>query len=82
MERFRAYGWHVIPNVDGHSAQEVKLAIENARKNTDQPTLICCKTIIGFGSPNKQGKEESHGCLLYTSPSPRDKRQSRMPSSA
>ena len=64
VERFRAYGWHVIPNVDGHSAQEVKLAIENARKNTDQPTLICCKTIIGFGSPNKQGKEESHGAAL------------------
>jgi len=64
VERFRAYGWHVIPNVDGHSSQEVKLAIENARKNTDQPTLICCKTIIGFGSPNKQGKEESHGAAL------------------
>ena len=64
VERFRAYGWHVIPNVDGHSAQEVKLAIENARKNTDQPTLICCKTVIGFGSPNKQGKEDSHGAAL------------------
>ncbi|MCC4310479.1 transketolase [Alcanivorax marinus] len=64
VARFRAYGWHVIPNVDGHSPQEVKLAVENALKNGDQPTLICCKTVIGFGSPNKQGKEESHGAAL------------------
>jgi transketolase len=64
VERFRAYGWQVIPNVDGHSAEEVQVAIENARANTDQPTLICCKTVIGFGSPNKQGKEESHGAAL------------------
>jgi transketolase len=64
VERFRAYGWHVIPNVNGHDALEVQAAVENARKNTTQPTLICCKTIIGFGSPNKQGKEESHGAAL------------------
>ncbi|MFP1681621.1 transketolase [Alloalcanivorax sp. C16-1] len=64
VARFRAYGWHVIPNVDGHSPQEVKLAVENALKKSDQPTLICCKTVIGFGSPNKQGKEESHGAAL------------------
>ncbi|WP_303760510.1 transketolase [Alcanivorax jadensis] len=64
VERFRAYGWQVIPNVDGHSAEEVQVAIENARANTNQPTLICCKTVIGFGSPNKQGKEESHGAAL------------------
>ncbi|MED5387978.1 MAG: transketolase [Pseudomonadota bacterium] len=64
VERFRAYGWQVIPNVDGHSPDEVQVAIENARANTTQPTLICCKTIIGFGSPNKQGKEESHGAAL------------------
>ncbi len=64
VERFRAYGWQVIPNVDGHSPDEVQVAIENARANTSQPTLICCKTIIGFGSPNKQGKEESHGAAL------------------
>ncbi|MGB1922210.1 transketolase [Alcanivorax sp.] len=64
VERFRAYGWQVIPNVDGHNAEEVQVAIENARANTDQPTLICCKTVIGFGSPNKQGKEESHGAAL------------------
>ena len=64
VERFRAYGWHVIPNVNGHDALEIQAAVENARKNTDQPTLICCKTVIGFGSPNKQGKEESHGAAL------------------
>lgn len=64
VERFRAYGWQVIPNVDGHDPAEIKLAVENALKNKEQPTLICCKTIIGFGSPNKQGKEESHGAAL------------------
>ena len=64
VERFRAYGWHVIPNVNGHDPVEVQAAIENARKNPDQPTLICCKTVIGFGSPNKQGKEECHGAAL------------------
>jgi len=63
-KRFEAYGWQVIRNVDGHDADEIKTAIETARKNTQQPTLICCKTIIGFGSPNKQGKEESHGAAL------------------
>jgi len=62
--RFEAYGWHVIPKVDGHSADAVKAAIEEARKVTDRPTLICAQTIIGFGSPNKQGKEECHGAAL------------------
>lgn len=62
-KRFEAYGWQVIRNVDGHDADEIKTAIETARKS-DQPTLICCKTIIGFGSPNKQGKEECHGAAL------------------
>ncbi len=61
--RFEAYGWQVIRNVDGHDADEIQMAIETARKS-DRPTLICCKTIIGFGSPNKQGKEESHGAAL------------------
>ncbi len=64
VERFRAYGWQVIPNVDGHDPVEIRTAIETARANPDQPTLICCKTIIGFGSPNKQGKEECHGAAL------------------
>jgi transketolase len=62
-KRFEAYNWQVIRNVDGHDADEIKMAIETARKS-EQPTLICCKTIIGFGSPNKQGKEESHGAAL------------------
>ena len=63
-KRFEAYGWHVVPGVDGHDAEAVKHAIEEARGVTDKPTLICCKTIIGFGSPNKQGKESSHGSSL------------------
>ncbi|ARU86856.1 transketolase [Pseudomonas sp. M30-35] len=62
-KRFEAYGWQVIRNVDGHDAEEIKIAIETARKS-EQPTLICCKTIIGFGSPNKQGKEDCHGAAL------------------
>ncbi|MFJ3052223.1 transketolase [Pseudomonas nitroreducens] len=62
-KRFEAYGWQVIRNVDGHDADEIRTAIDTARKS-DAPTLICCKTIIGFGSPNKQGKEESHGAAL------------------
>ncbi|MCJ0971976.1 transketolase [Pseudomonas sp. PS1] len=61
--RFEAYGWQVIRNVDGHDADEIQIALDTARKS-DRPTLICCKTIIGFGSPNKQGKEESHGAAL------------------
>ena len=62
-KRFEAYNWQVIRNVDGHDPEEIKTAIETARKSA-QPTLICCKTTIGFGSPNKQGKEESHGAAL------------------
>lgn len=62
--RFEAYGWQVIPNVDGHDPAAIKAAIEMARLETEKPTLICCKTIIGFGSPNKQGKEECHGAPL------------------
>jgi len=62
--RFEAYGWHVVRAVDGHSADAVKAAVEQARAETAKPTLICCKTVIGFGSPNKQGKEECHGAPL------------------
>ena len=62
--RFEAYGWHVIPKVDGHDADAIKAAVEQARAVTDKPTLICCQTIIGFGSPNKQGREECHGAPL------------------
>ncbi|MBS1212570.1 MAG: tkt, partial [Proteobacteria bacterium] len=65
-KRFEAYGWHVIPKVDGHDADAVKKAIEAARAVTDKPSLICCQTIIGWGSPNKQGKEECHGAALGT----------------
>ncbi|MGB3620825.1 MAG: transketolase [Ketobacter sp.] len=63
-KRFESYGWHVIPQVDGHSTEELIAAVEMAKANPDRPTLICCKTIIGFGSPNKQGKEECHGAAL------------------
>jgi transketolase len=63
-KRFEAYGWQVIPNVNGHDAEEIRTAIATALKETDRPTLICCKTVIGFGSPNKQGKEECHGSPL------------------
>jgi len=62
-KRFEAYNWQVIRNVDGHDPEEIKTAIETARKS-DRPTLICCKTTIGFGSPNKQGKEDCHGAPL------------------
>jgi len=62
--RFEAYGWNVIRGVDGHDAVEIKTAIETALKSTDKPTLICCRTTIGFGSPAKAGKESSHGAPL------------------
>jgi transketolase len=62
--RFRAYGWQVIAAVDGHDAAAVQAAIEAAQANSEQPTLICCKTIIGFGSPNKQGTAATHGAPL------------------
>jgi transketolase len=63
-KRFEAYGWHVIRDVDGHNSEEVLAAIDQARRVTDKPSLICCKTIIGWGAPNKQGKEECHGAAL------------------
>ena len=62
--RFEAYGWHVIRDVDGHDSEQVKTAITAAQANTDKPTLICCNTVIGWGSPNKAGKESSHGAPL------------------
>ncbi|CAI8785261.1 transketolase 1 [Pseudomonas sp. IT-P258] len=62
-KRFESYNWQVIRNVDGHDPEEIKTAIDTARKS-EQPTLICCKTTIGFGSPNKQGKEDCHGAPL------------------
>jgi transketolase len=62
--RFEAYGWHVVPKVDGHDPQAIIAAVEAARAETSKPTLICCQTIIGKGSPNKQGKEDCHGAPL------------------
>lgn len=62
--RFKSYGWQVIEAVDGHDAEQIAAAIASAQQNTTQPTLICCKTVIGFGSPNKQGTESCHGAPL------------------
>jgi transketolase len=63
-KRFEAYHWHVIPNVDGHDAEAVVAAIRAARAEASRPTLICCKTIIGWGAPNKQGTSATHGEAL------------------
>ncbi|HEX5515178.1 MAG TPA: transketolase [Gammaproteobacteria bacterium] len=62
--RFEAYGWHVVRNVDGHDGEAVRRAIEEARSVTDKPSLICCKTIIGFGAPNAAGTHGVHGAPL------------------
>lgn len=62
--RFESYGWQVIPDIDGHDAGAIDAAIVAAKQNTDQPTIICCKTIIGWGSPNKQGTAGVHGAPL------------------
>jgi transketolase len=62
--RFAAYGWHVIADVDGHDPDAVSKAIKAAQAVTDKPSMICCKTIIGFGSPNKQGSHHCHGAPL------------------
>ncbi|WP_330927286.1 transketolase [Candidatus Sororendozoicomonas aggregata] len=64
VKRFESYHWQVIPAVDGHDPEAIIAAIEAARAETDKPTLICCKTVIGFGSPNKEGKESCHGAPL------------------
>lgn len=63
-KRFEAYNWHVVRDIDGHDADAIKRAVEQARQVTDKPSLLMCKTIIGFGSPNKQGTHESHGAPL------------------
>ncbi|MBC8210473.1 MAG: transketolase [Gammaproteobacteria bacterium] len=63
-KRFEAYGWHVIPNVDGHSPEALAKAVEFAKAMKDKPTMICCKTTIGFGSPNKAGSHACHGAPL------------------
>src|SRR5215468_5731992 len=63
-KRFESYGWHVVKNVDGHDSDAVAAAIKKARAKKDQPSLICCKTIIGWGAPNKQGTKSAHGEAL------------------
>jgi transketolase len=62
--RFEAYGWQVIRAVDGHDPEAVARAIRRAKREKSKPTLVCCKTVIGYGAPNKQGKEECHGAAL------------------
>lgn len=62
--RFRAYGWHVIDGIDGHDSQAIDAAVQEAKKVTDKPSLLCCKTIIGFGSPNKADSHECHDSAL------------------
>ena len=62
--RFEAYGWHVVPNVDGHDSAAIRAAVEAARADRERPSLICCKTIIGYGAPNVQGTSATHGAAL------------------
>jgi len=63
-KRFAAYGWHVVPDVDGHDPAAIEAAIQAAKAETRRPSLICCKTVIGWGSPNKQGTHGVHGAAL------------------
>ena len=63
-KRFEAYGWHVVPAVDGHDAAAIEAALVAAKAVTDKPSLICCKTVIGLGAPNKQGSHDVHGAPL------------------
>ena len=63
-KRFEAYGWHVIRGIDGHNSDAIKAAIEESHKVTDRPSLLMCKTIIGFGSPHKAGTHDAHGAAL------------------
>ena len=65
-ERFEAYGWHVLPNVDGHDTAALKAAIEAARAETEKPSIICCKTLIGKGAATKEGSHKTHGAPLGT----------------
>ena len=63
-KRFEAYGWHVVPNVDGHDPEAVRKAIMEARAVNDKPSMICCKTVIGYGAPNLCGSHDCHGAAL------------------
>ena len=62
--RFQAYGWHVVENVDGHNSEEIEAAIQTAQSETGRPSLICCRTVIGWGAPNKEGTAGAHGAPL------------------
>jgi len=64
VKRFEAYGWQVIADVDGHDSAAIAAAIDKAMAETERPSLICCKTVIGFGAPNKQGTASTHGAPL------------------
>jgi transketolase len=64
VQRFQSYGWHVIESIDGHDSEAISKALAEAQKETGKPSLLCCKTIIGKGSPNKEGKEDCHGAAL------------------
>ncbi|MEF1635750.1 transketolase, partial [Neisseria gonorrhoeae] len=63
-QRFESYGWHVVPNVNGHDTAAIQTAIEAARAETGKPSIICCKTLIGKGSANKEGSHKTHGAPL------------------
>ncbi|MGB5260394.1 MAG: transketolase, partial [Gammaproteobacteria bacterium] len=63
-KRFKSYGWHVVADVDGHDPAAIQKAIDKARAVADKPSMICCKTVIGYGSPNKAGSHDSHGAPL------------------
>ncbi len=63
-KRFEAYGWHVVRDVDGHNAEAVRKAIQEARSVNDKPSMICCKTVIGYGAPNLCGSHDCHGAPL------------------
>ena len=65
-QRFESYGWHVVPNVDGHNADAIRAAIEAARAETGKPSIICCKTLIGKGAATKEGSHKTHGAPLGT----------------
>ncbi len=62
--RYRAYGWHVIDNIDGHNPEQISQAIKEAKNETNKPSMLACKTVIGFGSPNKAGTADTHGAPL------------------
>ncbi len=64
VKRFQSYGWHVISDIDGHDPEAIERAVQQAQLETGKPSLVCCKTQIGFGSPNKAGKESCHGAPL------------------